>query len=298
MAKTPADDLSSEQPLTYQTHALKVYIHCEGCKKKVKKVLHSIDGVYKTNIDSQQQKVTVTGNVDANTLIKKLLRSGKCVELWPESTGGNDKNPGKSKNKKKQKNPKDGGNNEEQIKSEAETNEKSAQDSGNAKQSQIGMPEKSDLDGNQTPVEGGDSEESAAPAAGGGDGSGKKKKKKKKGQNGGTMSNGESGNSANAPAATGTPPTGAVDPQVWPINLGPLPQQVYQYPVLPAYGLSYNTVYPTTSSSYYAPPAYAYDHSHPVTYAPPSPYYAIDTFTHHDYNDHRDDDEETGCSIM
>lgn len=251
----------------------------------------SISGVYTTNIDSQQHKVTVTGNVDANTLIKKLLKSGKCVELWPESTGGNDKNPGKSKNKKKQKPPKDGGNNEEQIKSEAETNEKSAQDSGNAKQSQIGTPDKSDLDGDQTPAEGGDSEESAAPAAGSGDGSGKKKKKKKKGQNGGTMSNGESGNSGNAPAGTATPsPTGAVDPQVWPINLSPPPQQVYQYPVPPAYGLSYNTVYPSTSSSYYVPPAYAFDHSHPVTYAPPPPYYAIDT--HHDY------DEETGCSIM
>lgn len=28
-----------------QTLALKVSIHCEGCKKKVKKVLHSIEGI-------------------------------------------------------------------------------------------------------------------------------------------------------------------------------------------------------------------------------------------------------------
>ncbi|XP_020584825.1 heavy metal-associated isoprenylated plant protein 35-like [Phalaenopsis equestris] len=72
------------EPLKYQTLALKVSIHCEGCKKKVKKVLQGIEGVYKTTIDSQQQKVTVTGNVDADTLIKKLVKSGKHAELWPE----------------------------------------------------------------------------------------------------------------------------------------------------------------------------------------------------------------------
>ncbi|MFZ8360699.1 heavy-metal-associated domain-containing protein, partial [Staphylococcus aureus] len=55
---------------------MKVSIHCEGCKKKVKKVLQNIEGVYMTEIDSEQHKVTVTGNVDAQRLIKKLLKSG------------------------------------------------------------------------------------------------------------------------------------------------------------------------------------------------------------------------------
>jgi len=31
--------------LCCQTLALRVSIHCEGCKKKVKKVLHSIEGM-------------------------------------------------------------------------------------------------------------------------------------------------------------------------------------------------------------------------------------------------------------
>ncbi|KAK1260377.1 hypothetical protein QJS04_geneDACA002142 [Acorus gramineus] len=52
----------ASEPLKYQTWVLKVPIHCEGCKRKVKKVLHSIDGVYTTAIDSQLQKVTVTGS--------------------------------------------------------------------------------------------------------------------------------------------------------------------------------------------------------------------------------------------
>uniref|UniRef100_A0A8R7TDG6 HMA domain-containing protein n=1 Tax=Triticum urartu TaxID=4572 RepID=A0A8R7TDG6_TRIUA len=32
------------EPLQYTTTVLRVSIHCEGCKKKVKKVLHSIEG--------------------------------------------------------------------------------------------------------------------------------------------------------------------------------------------------------------------------------------------------------------
>lgn len=41
-------------------------------------------GVYTTDIDPQQQKVIVTGNVEAETLIKKLIRNGRSAELWPE----------------------------------------------------------------------------------------------------------------------------------------------------------------------------------------------------------------------
>ena len=43
-----------------------------------------VTGVYTTEVDSMQHKVTVTGNVEAETLIKKLSRSGKSVELWPQ----------------------------------------------------------------------------------------------------------------------------------------------------------------------------------------------------------------------
>lgn len=69
--------------LKMQTIVLKVHIHCEGCKKKVKKLLQKIDGVYDTTIDAEQQKVTVIGNVDSEILIKKLTKSGKHAELFP-----------------------------------------------------------------------------------------------------------------------------------------------------------------------------------------------------------------------
>ncbi|KAL6994586.1 hypothetical protein U1Q18_051780, partial [Sarracenia purpurea var. burkii] len=65
---------------------LKVHINCDGCKLKVKKLLRRIEGVYTVEIDTEQHKVTVTGTVDSDTLIKKLTRSGKHAELWPPST--------------------------------------------------------------------------------------------------------------------------------------------------------------------------------------------------------------------
>ncbi|WOG82291.1 hypothetical protein DCAR_0101454 [Daucus carota subsp. sativus] len=62
---------------------LKVFIHCcDGCKKKVKKVLSRMEGVYKTQLDPTEPKVTVLGNVETQALIKKLLKYGKHAEIW------------------------------------------------------------------------------------------------------------------------------------------------------------------------------------------------------------------------
>ncbi|KAL5203275.1 hypothetical protein ABZP36_014227 [Zizania latifolia] len=67
-----------------QTLALRVSIHCEGCKKKVKKVLLRVEGVYKCDIDGRSNKATVavTGKVSADTLIGKLRRAGKHAQQW------------------------------------------------------------------------------------------------------------------------------------------------------------------------------------------------------------------------
>ncbi|XP_041009883.1 heavy metal-associated isoprenylated plant protein 37-like [Juglans microcarpa x Juglans regia] len=77
--------------LKIQTCVLKVNIHCDGCKHKVKKLLQRIEGVYLVNIDAEQQKVTVSGSVDASTLIKKLVRAGKHAELWSQKSTQNQK---------------------------------------------------------------------------------------------------------------------------------------------------------------------------------------------------------------
>ncbi|XP_042499389.1 heavy metal-associated isoprenylated plant protein 36-like isoform X2 [Macadamia integrifolia] len=74
--------------LFLQRVELKVSVNCcEGCKRKVKKVLQSIEGVLKTEIDSTEPKVTVVlGNIDPQILIKKLMKNGKQVEIWPCSS--------------------------------------------------------------------------------------------------------------------------------------------------------------------------------------------------------------------
>ncbi|CAK8573934.1 unnamed protein product [Lathyrus sativus] len=84
--------------LKIQTCVLKVNIHCDGCKQKVKKLLQRIEGVYQVQIDGEQQKVTVSGSVDAETLIKKLLRSGKYAELWSQKTNNNQNQKQKNNN--------------------------------------------------------------------------------------------------------------------------------------------------------------------------------------------------------
>ncbi|KAL0323556.1 UNVERIFIED_CONTAM: Heavy metal-associated isoprenylated plant protein 32 [Sesamum angustifolium] len=84
--------MSKEEFLKIQTCVLKVNIHCDGCKHKVKKILQKIEGVYTTKIDSEQGKVTVSGNVDPSTLIKKLIKNGKHAELWGAPKANNNNN--------------------------------------------------------------------------------------------------------------------------------------------------------------------------------------------------------------
>ncbi|CAA0807069.1 Heavy metal transport/detoxification superfamily protein [Striga hermonthica] len=74
--------MSKEEFLKIQTCVLKVNIHCDGCKHKVKKILQKIDGVYTMKIDSEQGKVIVSGNIDPAAIIKKLNKNGKHAELW------------------------------------------------------------------------------------------------------------------------------------------------------------------------------------------------------------------------
>ncbi|KAM6577722.1 hypothetical protein CsatB_029559 [Cannabis sativa] len=74
--------MSKQEFMKVQTCVLRVNIHCDGCKQKVKKLLQKIDGVFSVAIDSDQGKVTVSGSADPDTLIKKLEKNGKHAELW------------------------------------------------------------------------------------------------------------------------------------------------------------------------------------------------------------------------
>ncbi|KAM2496608.1 hypothetical protein COP2_037417 [Malus domestica] len=69
-----------------QTHVLKVHVNCEGCEQKVKKILRKIQGVYSVNVEAEEEKITVIGNVEFATLIRKLARAGKHAEPWSPSS--------------------------------------------------------------------------------------------------------------------------------------------------------------------------------------------------------------------
>ncbi|OVA14650.1 Heavy metal-associated domain [Macleaya cordata] len=66
-----------------QTVELKVRMDCDGCELKVKKTLSSMSGVKSVDINRKQQKVTVTGYVEANKVLKKAKSTGKKAEIWP-----------------------------------------------------------------------------------------------------------------------------------------------------------------------------------------------------------------------
>ncbi|KAI3460819.1 hypothetical protein Pfo_017482 [Paulownia fortunei] len=309
MEKAPSGNDSSE-PLKYMTWVLRVSLHCQGCKKKVKKVLQSIEGVYKTDIGSQQHKVVVTGNVDSETLIKKLAKSGKQAQLWPDYSDKEGNKSRKSKKKKQEdlKTNKD----DESAGDDADENKKIAEEAenpikhDNGKEIQKGKLEEEVDDtwsDDHTPVvEGkGDAPEVDARSGGGGGNGGKRKKKKgKKGNTGSTGGGGE--NCGGAPASSGSSPlTGSTVPPVHQVNLSPPHEHIFHYPqfyyALPEYGMSYGTAPPTSSSttSYYALPMHSYTHSRPHCYPPPplsDP--VIDVSIHDNYYG----EDESRCSIM
>ncbi|KAL4271892.1 hypothetical protein GQ457_13G010080 [Hibiscus cannabinus] len=66
-----------------QTVALKIRMDCEGCARKVKKVLSGVKGAKSVDVDLKQQKATVTGYVEAKKVLAAAKSTKKKVELWP-----------------------------------------------------------------------------------------------------------------------------------------------------------------------------------------------------------------------
>ncbi|ERN08110.1 hypothetical protein AMTRI_Chr09g37210 [Amborella trichopoda] len=71
------------RPLSLQIVELKVRMCCTGCVKEVKTALSKLRGVDSVDINLELEKVTVTGYVDRNKVLKYVRRSGKRAEFWP-----------------------------------------------------------------------------------------------------------------------------------------------------------------------------------------------------------------------
>ncbi|XP_014508407.1 heavy metal-associated isoprenylated plant protein 36-like [Vigna radiata var. radiata] len=216
--------LLPSEPLMYQTWFLKVSIHCQGCRRKVKKVLQSIDGVFTTTVDPQQQKVTVTGSVGVETLIRKLEKAGKHAEIWPENLAagkGNNSNKDKQQQQQKKKKKKNEQGEESEGKNNQSTTTNAVATNTTANTSKKKMNEKScgERGNGESKSSGGGENESAESENKSGESEGVGKKKKKKG-----MEKSESNGSS---ACNGGAEHSGSSGQV---NLSPTRQQFNLYP--------------------------------------------------------------------
>lgn len=289
MDAPPPEDQHNTPTLKYKTWVLKVSIHCVGCKRKVKRVLQSIEGVYTIDIDSKQHKVTVVGNVEVDTLIKKLVKTGKHAEKWPENPTKKEKAAAGGDNKnEKEKDESSGNSSDEEDNNPPPENGNPPSNKGGMSVKFAGLPESnpgqtSEATGGGGPVSGGGGGGGGAGAPGG-----KKKKKKKK----------KKSSSAKPPG--GPADTGLVAPEVGTnhvvdqLHLSPPRGYSYPMPVGPAYAVAYSETHPSGNGgpAYYIPPTpYTYDYTEDsddfVTLPRPS-----DTF------ELLSDENPYGCYIM
>ncbi|KAJ1699402.1 hypothetical protein LUZ63_007914 [Rhynchospora breviuscula] len=284
------------EALQYKTLFLKVSIHCEGCKKKVRRVLQNMDGVYKVEIDSLQHKVAVTGSVDHDMLIRRLNKCGKQASIWPEAKkpGGDQKptssNDTKSKNnesnsKPKDKEPKE--NSENPKEKQPELAKDKGSDKGHEKEKEKEKPkteettskpqEKEKENGvekqmakekeKEKPKE--QSEQEATQSN-----SGKNKKEKKEHNE---KENESSGKEEGQPVAKGLNP-------MQPNHEFMYPSYSYPYPPQPI--MSYHMAQPSSSQAYYQQPpmpgmqGYMYPYQNPHPYPYPYPYGAPSEFNY------------------
>uniref|UniRef100_A0A7N0RHS5 HMA domain-containing protein n=2 Tax=Kalanchoe fedtschenkoi TaxID=63787 RepID=A0A7N0RHS5_KALFE len=68
-----------------QTVTLKVGMTCQGCVGAVKRVLGKMQGVESFDVDIDQQKVTVIGNVLPESVLQTVSKTGKPTAFWEET---------------------------------------------------------------------------------------------------------------------------------------------------------------------------------------------------------------------
>ncbi|KAE8712805.1 putative lysine-specific demethylase JMJ14-like isoform X2 [Hibiscus syriacus] len=69
--------------ISSMTVDLKVRMCCTGCERVVKNAIYKLRGIDSVEVDVEMEKVTVTGYVDRNKVLKQVRRAGKRAEFWP-----------------------------------------------------------------------------------------------------------------------------------------------------------------------------------------------------------------------
>ncbi|XP_027360290.1 heavy metal-associated isoprenylated plant protein 21-like isoform X2 [Abrus precatorius] len=62
---------------------IKVKMDCDGCERRVRNSVAHMKGVKQVEVNRKQSKVTVTGYVDRNRVLKKVQSTGKRADFWP-----------------------------------------------------------------------------------------------------------------------------------------------------------------------------------------------------------------------
>ncbi|KAL8171524.1 hypothetical protein V2J09_023328 [Rumex salicifolius] len=68
----------------FQTVEIKVKMDCDGCVRKVRNAVISMKGVNSVEVIKKESRVTITGYIDADKVLKKIRSTGKKkAEFWP-----------------------------------------------------------------------------------------------------------------------------------------------------------------------------------------------------------------------
>ena len=244
-------------------------------------------GVFTTTVDPQQQKVTVTGSVGVETLIRKLVKAGKHAEIWPENLAATGKGKSSCKDKMQRQNNnnnKEQGEPESAVNNSTTTNAEQNTNSGTKKGIEKNAGENKSTGNSKSG--GGESEAAKPENKGGQSEGGSGKKKKKKGQSGGV-----SAACGDAPAHTGSEVQCSGQ-----MNLSHTRQQSYMYPESYCYPPQPQVYLATTQNnnnrlcpSYYVSPlpymCAGFDHDPPYRFQSPP----FEIFS---------DENANACSIM
>ncbi|KAI3712956.1 hypothetical protein L1987_71526 [Smallanthus sonchifolius] len=78
---TSTSTRSRRKPM--QTVEIKVKMDCDGCERRVKNSVKHMKGVKTVEVNRKQSRVTVTGYVEPNHVLKRIKSTGKRAEFWP-----------------------------------------------------------------------------------------------------------------------------------------------------------------------------------------------------------------------
>ncbi|GAU20317.1 hypothetical protein TSUD_337980, partial [Trifolium subterraneum] len=125
-----SDDIKIEEKSPKQsvqnTVVLKIRLHCDGCIKKIEKIILKIKGVESVNSDLGKDLVTIKGIIEAKEIVpyltEKFKRTVEVVQPKKEDGKNKEKDDGKQKSKENQGGGGGGGDKIEEVATKMEVN--------------------------------------------------------------------------------------------------------------------------------------------------------------------------------